>query len=121
MAGLCQQETHALQQICRCEAVKWARGKLRLARARQDDLKFGEKSELRLDIDAAAVLFYDDVVAHRQAKPGTVARGLGREERVEYFVSDLFRDAGSIIPNTNFNLVSEVLRYEASVRRAVSD
>jgi hypothetical protein len=26
-----------------------------------------------LDIDAAAVLLHDDVVAHRQAKPGTFA------------------------------------------------
>ena len=76
--------------------MKWSDG-LPLDRPRQHDLEFSEKSGLRLDIDAAAVLFYDDVVAHRHAKPGTLARGLGREERVEYFVSDLFRDAGSII------------------------
>ena len=109
MSVWCQEETHALQQI---GAGRWwnRRGGLPLASARQYDLELGEKSGLRLDIDAAAVLFYDDVVAHRQAKPGTLARGLGREERVEYFLSDLFRDAGSIIPNTNFNLVSEVLR-----------
>jgi len=57
-----------------------------LARPRQYDLELGEKSGLRLDIDAAAVLFHDDVVAHRQAKPGTFAREFGREELVEYFV-----------------------------------
>jgi len=58
-----------------------------LARPRQYDLELSEKSGLRIDIDAAAVLLYDDVVAHRQAKPGTFARGLGREERIEYFLS----------------------------------
>src|SRR6202521_4313122 len=109
MSEKCQHRTHAPQQIWRRQLESMFR-RLPLAPPRQYDLELGEKSGLRLDIDAAAVLFYDDVVAHRQAKPGTLARGLGREERVEYFLSDLFRDAGSIIPNTNFNLVSEVLR-----------
>jgi hypothetical protein len=81
-----------------------------LARPRQYDLELSEKSGLRLDINAAAVLLYDDVVAHRQAKPGTFARGFGREERVEYFVFGTFRDAGPVIANTDFDLVSEVLR-----------
>src|SRR5271169_5143589 len=79
------------------------------ARPRQNDPELGEKSGLRLDIDAAAVLFYDDVVAHRQAKPGTFARGLGCEERIEYFLFDPFWDAGPVIANTDFNPVSEVL------------
>ncbi len=83
---------------------------LPLARPRQYDLELTEKSGLCLDINAAAVLLYDDVVAHGQAKPGTFTRGLGREERVEYFLFDLFRDAGPVIANTDFNLVSEVLR-----------
>src|SRR6202021_835634 len=72
--------------------------------------KLGEKSGLCLDIDAAAVLFDDDVVAHRQAKPSTFAWGLGREERVEHLLFHLFRYAGPVIPNTDFNLVSPVLR-----------
>src|SRR5713101_2820847 len=83
---------------------------LPLARARQYDLELSKKSRLRLDIDAAAVLFHDDVVAHRQAKPGTFARGLGCEKRVEYFLFDLFGEAGPVIANADFNLVSKVLR-----------
>jgi hypothetical protein len=79
-----------------------------LACPRQYDLELSEQPGLRLDVDAAAVLLYDNVVAHRQAKPGTFARGLGCEERVEYFLFDLFRDAGAVIANTDFNLVSEV-------------
>ena len=47
------------------------------------------------DVDAATVLLYDNVVAHRQAKPGTFPGRLGSEERVEYFLFDLFRDSGA--------------------------
>src|ERR1035437_1152210 len=83
---------------------------LPLVRPRQYDLKLSEESGLRLDIDAATMLFHDDVVAHRQAKPGAFARGFGRKEWVEYLRFDLFRDTGSIIANTDFNLVSKVLR-----------
>jgi hypothetical protein len=53
-----------------------------LARPWQYDLELSEKPGLRLDIDAAAMLFYDDVVAHRKTEPSTFARGLGREERL---------------------------------------
>jgi hypothetical protein len=81
-----------------------------LVRPRQHDLELSEKSGLRLDIYAAAMLLYDDVVAHRQAKPGTFARRLGREKWVKYFVFDPVRDARPIIANTDLNLVSEVLR-----------
>jgi hypothetical protein len=76
-----------------------------LARPRQYDLELSEKSGLRLNVDAAAMLLYDDVVAHRQAKPGAFAGRLSREERVEYFVFDPFRDASPVIANTDFNLV----------------
>src|ERR1035437_9199812 len=75
---------------------------LPLVRPRQYDLKLSEESGLRLDIDAATMLFHDDVVAHRQAKPGVFARGFGRKEWVEYFGFGLARDAGSIFVNTDF-------------------
>src|ERR1700722_6912819 len=108
MSEKCRQETHASQQIWRYQSENGSR-RLPLARPRQDDLELCEHSGRRLDIDAAAVLFYDDVVAHRQAKPGTFAGRLGREERVEYFILDPFRDAGPVVANADFNLVSEVL------------
>src|SRR6202165_5415848 len=109
MSQRCQERTHAPQQIWRCQSKNGSR-RLPLARPRQYDLELGEKSGLRLDIDAAAVLFYDDVVAHRQAKPGTFAGRLSREEWVENFLLDAFRDAGPVVANADFNLVSEVLR-----------
>ena len=87
-----------------------------MAGPRQYDLELSEKPGLRLDFDAAAMLLEDDVVAHRQAKPGTFARGLGREEWIEYFLFDIVRDASSIIANTDFNLVSKVLRRSSKRR-----
>jgi len=70
-------------------------------------LKLSEESEL--GIDAATMLFHDDVVAHRQPKLGAFALGLGCKEWVEYLRFDLFRDTGSIIANTDFTLFSKVL------------
>src|ERR1700676_942478 len=115
MSQRCQERTHAPQQIWRCQSKNGSR-RLPLARPRQYDLELREDSGLRLDIDAAAMLFHDDVVAHRQAKPGTFARGFGRKEWVEYLRFDLFRDTGSIIANTDFNLVSKVLRRSGKHR-----
>jgi hypothetical protein len=74
-------------------------GELPLGSPRQYDPELSEKSGLRLDIDATAILLYDDVVAHRQAKPGTFARGFGREERIEHLFSNLGRDSGAVVSN----------------------
>ena len=114
MSEKCQYRTHAPQQIWRCQSENGSR-RLPLARPRQYDLELGEKSGLRLDINAAAMLFHDDVVAHRQAKPGAFTRRLGREERVEYFILDPFRDAGPVVANADFNLVSEVFVAAESI------
>jgi hypothetical protein len=44
-------------------------------------------------------------------RPVPSPEGFGGEEWVEYFVLDPFRDAGAVIANTDFDLVSEVLRH----------
>jgi hypothetical protein len=77
----------------RCQPVKWA-WQITFGSSAANDFELSEQPGLGLEVDAAAVLFYDDVVAHRQAKPGTFARGLGCEERIEYFLFDSFWDAG---------------------------
>ena len=71
-------------------------------------------SELRLDIDAAAVLFHDDVVTHRQPKPGTFARWFGREERVEYFVFYFGWDTDAVVADANFDIVAEASSSQRS-------
>ena len=71
MSQTCHFQTHAPQQIGRWSAsLVNERGGLPLARARQYDLKLREHSGLDRDIDRATVLLHDNVVAHRQAKPG---------------------------------------------------
>jgi hypothetical protein len=105
--GFVLKRTYALQRNRRGSIVKWSCGSS-LACARQNDPELSEKPGFRLNIDATAMLPYDDVVAHRQAKPGAFARGLGREERVEYFFFDLFGDPGPIVANTDFDPVPEV-------------
>src|SRR3954451_1729336 len=80
------------------------------ARSRQDDPEFSELSGLRLDIYPATVLFHDDVVAHRQTKPGPFTRRLSCEEWIEHLFLDLGRDARAVIANTDFHAVAEISR-----------
>jgi len=104
-----------------CAAANWTLvsrrngcGRLPLARPRQYDLELSEKSGLRLDIYAAAVLLYDDVVTHRQAKPGTFARGLGREERIEHLFFHVGGDSGAVVANPDFDGLAEI--FVAAIR-----
>jgi len=83
-------------------------GELPLVRSRQHDLELSEKSGLRLDIYAAAVLLYDDVVAHRQTKPGTFARGLGRENGLNIFSST---SSGIPVPLSRIRISTVLPRF----------
>jgi hypothetical protein len=94
------------------QQLRW-RGELHLAGPRQHDFELCELPRLRLHFDSAAVLFHDDVMAHRQAKPGAFARGLGREERIEDLLFYFGRDSGAVVANANFDLVTEILRRGA--------
>ena len=119
MSQTCQEATYAVQQIGRWPAGVVECVVLPSARPRQYDPEFGELSGLCLDLDRAAMLFYDDVVTHRQPKSGAFARRLGREKRVEYFLFDLVRNSGAVVANANFDFVTEILcrsgqrRFEA--------
>ena len=57
----------------------------------------------------AAMLFHDDVVAHRQAKPGALARRLGGEEGIEHFLLHFQRDTRAVVADPDFHLVAEAL------------
>ena len=56
------------------------------------------------------MLLHDDVVADRQAQAGALARGLGREERVEDAVADLRRDAVAVVADPHLHRVAQVAR-----------
>src|SRR6266403_2812184 len=75
---------------------------------RQHDPEFSEFAGLGIDIDRATVLFHDDVVTHRQAKPGAFARRLGREERIEHLFLHLGRNAGAVIAYPDLHVVPEI-------------
>src|SRR5262245_57632474 len=53
------------------------------------------------------MLLNDYVVADREPEPGAFAGWLGGEERVEYFVPDLCRDAGAVVADSNLHLLAQ--------------
>ena len=55
------------------------------------------------------MLLDNDVVADGEAKAGAFAGGLGCEERVEHLFLHLRWDAGAIVANGDFHLITEVL------------
>ena len=61
-----------------------------------------------VDIDGATVLFHDDVVTHREAKPGAFACRLGRKERIEHLFLYFGRDAGAVIANPDLHGIAEI-------------
>src|SRR5665213_2955141 len=79
-----------------------------MAGARQRYPEFGEPPGFGFDIDRATVLFHDDVVTHRQSEPGAFTRRLGRKERVEHLFLHLGRNAGAVVANPDFDMVTEV-------------
>src|SRR5258706_15905205 len=77
---------------------------------RQNNREFRELPSLRLDVDRATVLFHDDVMAHRKAKPGPFTRRLRREERIEHLFLHLGRNAGAVVANADLHGVTEISR-----------
>jgi hypothetical protein len=59
---------------------------MRCSGTRQNNPELGECARRSIDIYDAAMLFHDDVMAHRQTKSGAFTRRLGREKGVEYLL-----------------------------------
>ena len=76
--------------------------------ARQNDPDFGELARLRIDLDRAAVLLHDDVVADGEAKAGAFSGRLGCEERVEHLFFHVRRHSGAVVANSDFHTVAKV-------------
>src|SRR5882724_54881 len=79
-----------------------------MARPGQDDPEFGVLSQLGIDLDRAAVLFHDNVMAHRKTESGAFAGRLGRIEWVEHLVLHLGGDAGAVVANAYLYRLTEV-------------
>jgi hypothetical protein len=56
------------------------------------------------------MLFHDDVVAHRQPKPGAFAGGLGGKEGIEHPLPYFGGDSGAVVANPDFDLVAQAFR-----------
>ena len=56
------------------------------------------------------MLLGHDVVADREAKPGPLAGRLGREERLEQSVPDLWRDTNAVVADADLHGLAEIPR-----------
>ena len=54
------------------------------------------------------MLLHNDVVTNRETKSSALASRLGGEEGIEYFVSDVGRNARSIVPYSDFYSVAKI-------------
>src|SRR6266481_2298903 len=75
---------------------------------RQADRELGELAKRAVDLDRAAMLLGDDVVADRQAEAGSFAGRLGREEGLEQFVAEFGWDAGAVVAHPDLDFVAEI-------------
>jgi hypothetical protein len=73
---------------------------LRGCGSRQRDGEFREYAGLGLNVDCAPLLFHDDVVA----------AGLGREERIEYFLRNFWWDTTAIVADADFDFLAIRIR-----------
>jgi len=79
------------------------------ATARQLNPELGQFANLAVNPDRAAVLLGDDVVADRQAKPGTLAGRLGSEKGLEQALFlDVPPDAGDRCRARCLNRIAQI-------------
>src|SRR5256886_15881963 len=71
-------------------------------RPRKRNNEFGKYAWLGIDVDLAAMLFHHDVVAHRKAKAGSLAGGVGGEKGIVHLLFFFPRDFGAGVANQDF-------------------
>ena len=75
--------------------------------ARQNNLKLSKYAKDGIDIHSAAVLFHDDVMAHRKTKSGAFTRRFSREEGIEYLLFYCGRYSGAIVADADLDLITK--------------
>ena len=75
----------------------------------QRDADFREFARPRIDLDGAAVLLDDDVMADGQAKAGALSGRLRREEWIEDLFLHVRRNTGAIVPYPDFYAIAKAL------------
>jgi len=82
----------------------------RSRRSRQDNPDFREFARLRVDLDRATVLLYDDVVTDGKAQTGAFSGRLRRKKRIENLFLHVRLNPGAVIADPDLHAVVEVLR-----------
>src|SRR5690242_8225563 len=77
-------------------------------RAGQADRELSEFAQGTVDLDRAAMLLRDDVIADRETETGALAGRLGGEERLEQFVPNLGSDTGAVVPHPDLDHLAEI-------------
>src|SRR6266853_45553 len=85
-------------------------------RARKRNNEFCKYAWLGIDVDLAAMLFHHDVVAHRQAKSGSLAGRFGGEKGIEHLLLYFQRDPGAVVADPDFDLGTEAFCGRAQRR-----
>ena len=82
----------------------------------QDDGELGELPRLRINLYRAAVLFHNDIMAHRKTKPGAFPGWLGRKERIEYLVLYFGWNATTVVAYAYLYVITESFRSSTEYR-----
>src|SRR5262245_12099528 len=85
-------------------------------RAREGHRNFREFVQPAFDLDRAAVLFDNDVMAEREAKPCPFPGGFCRKKWIKYLVPHVRRNAGAVVPDPDFYTIAKALRRGAKRR-----
>jgi hypothetical protein len=80
---------------------------IRRVAARQCDGELRKFAQLRFDVDGPPMLLDNDIVARRQAEPGSFSSGLGGEERIEHLGLHRVCNASPVVTDANLNSVVE--------------
>src|SRR5689334_21308709 len=76
--------------------------------AGQSDGELSVLADTAVDLDRAAMLLGHDVIADREAKTGSLAGRLCREERLEQLVFDLGRNSHAVVADPDFDSIAEI-------------
>src|SRR5215471_2568761 len=83
---------------------------------READHEFGECASLGVDLDRAAMLLGDDVVADRETEASALSRRFRREERLKKPVAVFGRDASAIVAHPDLDGLAEITRRDFEAR-----
>jgi hypothetical protein len=77
---------------------------------RQKNPELSKRANLAIDLNRAAVLLGHNLVADREPKSSALSGRFGSHEGLEELISDLWRNAGAIIPYPDLDGLAQISR-----------